>query len=101
MDSIRSVLHEELGNSRRMLGKYRKELNKLLKGAFVKKVIRGHDYYYLARRDGEKVVFDYLGKLKPEEVKKYEKEKALKAQYRESVAKLKNQVKFLERALNG
>jgi hypothetical protein len=39
------------------------------KGSIAKKKIKGHDYYYLAYRAGDKVKFDYLGKTEPVELK--------------------------------
>lgn len=39
---------------------------KLPKGCIVSKIIKGHKYYYLEYRDGDKIVFKYLGKKEPE-----------------------------------
>lgn len=41
-----------------------------LKGSVIKKKIKGHYYYYLVYRVGEKVKFDYLGKIEPINLKK-------------------------------
>ena len=52
---------------------------KLPKGTFQKKYIRGHHYYYLAYRQGKKVNFEYIGKeISKELLKKIKKRKKLK-----------------------
>ncbi|MGE5309300.1 MAG: HNH endonuclease [Deltaproteobacteria bacterium] len=40
-------------------------IKELPKGTFIKKNINGHQYYYLAFRQDERVVFKYVGKNKP------------------------------------
>jgi hypothetical protein len=52
----------------------KKELNEELKtlplkGSIANKKIKGHTYYYLAYRSGDKVKFDYLGKAEPVELR--------------------------------
>ncbi len=57
MGPIKGVLKEGLSNSLRMKKSYERELIKLPKESLVKKKIRGHDYYYLVIREGDKVRF--------------------------------------------
>lgn len=40
----------------------------LPKGSVIRKAIKGKPYYYLVKRNGNKVVFGYLGKEKPNEL---------------------------------
>jgi hypothetical protein len=42
-----------------MKRQYEKALQELSKGCCVEKKIRGHKYYYLAFREGKKVIFIY------------------------------------------
>ena len=63
MEPIKSVLKEELENSLRLKKQYEKELKKIPEGVLVCKVIKGHKYYYLAKREGKKVKYFYKGKI--------------------------------------
>lgn len=100
MDPIKGVLAEELENSKRLLKQREEALARLPKGSLVAKKIKGGVFHYLAIREGEKVKFRYKGKLPATEVEKYEEAKKLRKKYSGQVAKLKGQVKFLERALH-
>lgn len=100
MDPIKGVLAEELENSRRMLKRHAQALARLPKGSLVAKKIKGGVFHYLAVREGRKVRFLYKGRLPPAEVARYEEAKRLRRQYAGQVARLKGQVKFLERALH-
>ena len=73
--SIKDMLNEELQNSIQIRKDYERALEKLPKGALVRKIIGKHEYCYLAFRDGKTVRFDYLGKLKKDDVAKYEEAK--------------------------
>jgi len=101
MKVIKSVLKEELANSRAMKKSYERELAKLPKGSLVKKRIKGHEYYYLQVREGGKGRFIYKGKLPAGEVTKYEEAKAYRARYRKLLTQINQQIKFLEGTLRG
>lgn len=98
---IKNVLKEELGNSIRIKREYQKNLLKLPKGCLVKKVIKGHSYYYLESRKGGKIIFAYLGKIAPSEIKRYREAKVLKEKYKRQVFKLNEQIRFIKRSLRG
>ncbi|MDE2222634.1 MAG: hypothetical protein KGK03_06145 [Candidatus Omnitrophica bacterium] len=98
---IKGVLAEELERSLRVQKGYESALNKLPEGCLVKKKIRNHDYYYVAKRQGPKVVYIYKGKSSQEEIRQYQEAKSLRAKYRNALSKLKKQVKFLRGALRG
>lgn len=100
MDPIRGVLSEELENSRRMLKSREAALARLPKGSLVAKKIKGGVFHYLAVREGGKVKFHYKGKLAAAEVEKYQEAKQLRRKYASQLAKLKRQMKFIERALH-
>lgn len=98
---IKGVLAEELGNSLRMQKDYESALNKLPQGCLVKKKIRGHDYYYIVKREGKKILHSYRGKSSPQEIKQFAQAKHLRVKYRGALSKVKKQVKFLRGVLRG
>ncbi|MCK5706665.1 MAG: hypothetical protein KAI43_03350 [Candidatus Aureabacteria bacterium] len=99
--AIKSVLAEELDNSLRMKRGYEGALKKLPVGCLAKRKIKGHEYYYLAKREGKKVKFLYKGKLSKEEINKYEKAKMMRKKYRKLLSQAKKQIKFLKGVLRG
>ena len=100
--AIKSVLKEELENSIRMKKRYEEELLKLPKGSISKRKIKGHEYYYLVYRDNGKFKSVYKGKsVSEKELEKYAQAKKLRAKYRNSLSKLKKQIRYLKGALRG
>jgi hypothetical protein len=98
--AIREVLEEELKNSLRMEQRYSKELDKLPQGSLVAKRVKGHVYYYLVLRDETgQVKLIYKGKVEPEEIARHAEIKQQRAQYRNLRAKVREQIRFLRRAL--
>ena len=98
---IKSVLAEELENSMRMRKEYEKALEKIPKGCLSKKNIKGINYYYVAKREGSKVIYEYKGKLSKEQIKKIKSNAELRAKYRGSLSKVKRQIRFLKGCLRG
>ena len=98
---IKSVLREELVNSRRMQRRYEQALRRLGKGSLVMKRIGGHPYYYLAAREGRRVRFRYLGKLSGPERQARLVQHRQRGQYRRLLREVKQQIRFLERSLRG
>jgi hypothetical protein len=98
---IKSVLREELQNSRRMKRAYEKELRKLPSGSRSIKRIKGHDYVYQVKRDGPHVRFVYKGKAASGDREKYLKAKEVRARYRKLLSQVKKQIRYLEGALRG
>lgn len=98
---IKGVLAEELENSLRMKREYEKALRKLPQGCLSAKIIRGHEYYYLVKRVGDKVRYDYKGKVSEKEKKKYKDAKLMRAKYRKLLSQVKKQVRFLRSSLRG
>jgi hypothetical protein len=101
MKVIKGVLEEELENSLKMMEEYEKAIKALPQGALVKKEIRGHSYYYLMKREGQKVRFVYKGKLSGKEIRSYEEAKRLRAKYRNLLSQVKKEIAFLRKALRG
>ena len=98
---LKSVLAEELNNSLRMKKEYEEALRKLPRGSLVIKKIRGHEYCYLAVREGKKVKYIYKGKMHDEERQKFKESKILRAKYRKLLSQVKKQIKFLRSSLRG
>ncbi|OGB89509.1 hypothetical protein A2625_01155 [candidate division WOR-1 bacterium RIFCSPHIGHO2_01_FULL_53_15] len=98
---IKSILREELENSSRLKQEYERALKKLPQGALVSKTINGHKYYYLVRRAGRKVKYEYKGKVSGAVKRKYEEAKKLRAKYIGLLARVKKQIAFLRSALRG
>lgn len=101
MEIIIGVLKEELNNSKRLLKNYDLELKKLPKGSLVKKKIHHQDFYYLAYREGKKIVFEYKGKLSKDEIHQIEESKKKRLKYKKLMKDVKNQIHFIERVLRG
>jgi len=99
MKIIKGVLEEELDNSLRQEAAYKKAMNAIPAGVLVKKEIKGHSYYYLMLREGEKVKFIYKGKVSEEEIKKNEEAKKMRAKYRKLLSQVRKQISFLRKAL--
>lgn len=101
MKVIKSVLQEELANSLAMQKSYESELAKLPRGSLVRKVIKGHPYYYLQVREDGRTRFIYKGKLSDREIETFEQAKKLRARYRKLLSEVKKQIKFLRTVLRG
>jgi hypothetical protein len=98
---IKNMLNEELQNSIQIRKDYERALNNIPKGSLVRKIISGHEYFYLAFRDGQKVKFDYIGKLDKHEVIKYKEAKEYRSRYRKKLSEIDHQIKFIKKALRG
>jgi len=97
---LKGVLKEELGNSLDMQKRYQEEILKI-KGCLVRKKIGGHYYYYLARRQGDKVNFVYKGPISENVKKAYIAQRKKLNEYRRALLQINTQIKFLRRALRG
>ena len=100
MGVIKGVLKEELENSRDMLKRYQEEITKI-KGCLIRKKIGKRYYYYLVKRQGKKVKFIYKGPISQEVKKAYVEQRKMLNKYRKLLLQVKNQIKFIRRALRG
>ncbi len=101
MPVIKAVLREEYQNAVDMEKEYDYVLKSLPKGALVKRVIRGGDYYYIMERKGDKICYKYVGKAGPDMIARYKEIKQRRAQYRNLRSQLKIRIKFLKGVLRG
>jgi hypothetical protein len=100
MGVIKGVLKEELQNSCDMLKSYQREIAKV-KGCLIRKKIGRRYYYYLAKRQGNKVQFIYKGPISEEVKRAYAQQRKMLSKYKKLLAQVKNQIKFIRRALRG
>ncbi len=98
---IKGMLKEELENSLRAKRDYELAMARLPRGALVRKLIRGHAYYYLAMREGKKVHFVYKGKMADEDIRRHEEAKEYRARYRRQMSEINRQIRFLRKVLRG
>ena len=96
---IKELLKEELQNSLQIKKDYERALNKLPKGALVRKIIGGRPYYYLAFREKGKVRFLYKGILSDQDRRKYEEAKKVRARYRQQLAEVNKQIRYIQKVL--
>lgn len=99
MKVLIGVLEEQLENAIRLKEDYLKAIEKYGRGSVIKKRIYNQDYYYNEYRDGQRIVFDYLGKLKPDELKVLSENKHKRTEYKKMVEELDRQISFLKKAL--
>jgi hypothetical protein len=97
--AIQEVIKDELENSLRMQTDYVQALERLPKGNLIKKTIKGHHYWYLQIRDGQKVRFDYVKKPSAAMIRTYQKAKEDRGRYRSLLSQVRKQIKQLERML--
>ncbi len=100
MKILKSVLNEELSRLRMLNKNYEKLISKLIRGSLIRKNIKGNIYYYLNYRQGDKGIFEYLGKLSSkereallDEIKERRKLEKLKRQTVEDIKKLEKMIK--------
>ncbi len=98
---IIGMLKEELENSVRARDAFIRAMEKLPRGSLVRKVIGGHQYYYLAQREGRKVRFNYVGKLNEPELKRYIDAKEYRVRYRRQISEIDKQIKFINKVISG
>jgi len=94
MDIIRGLLSENLKYYRKVKKELEEKLSKLPKGSIKERSISGRVYYYLQKREGNKVVHQYLGKKKPEELIANIKQRKV---FEKELKKAKDSLKLLEK----
>lgn len=100
MGVLKGVLKEELQNSLDMRKGYQEQINKI-KGCLIRKKIGRRYYYYLVRREGDKVKFVYKGPVSPQVKEAYLKQRKMLKKYQKLLLQIKGQISFLRRALRG
>lgn len=101
MGIIKGVLEEEYNRLVLLYGKYQRDLEKLPKGSLSVKEKSGQEYAYIARREGKRVVFDYVGKASSDEVKQIREKIKKRKELAARIKSIKSDLRELERALGG
>jgi hypothetical protein len=101
MKIIKGVLEDELKKAMLARGECEKAMAALPRGVLVRKFVKGHQYYYLMMREGNKVRFEYKGKLFAGEIKYFDKVKKDRAKYRKLLGEARKRIAFLRRTLKG
>jgi len=96
MKVLNSILKEELERLIELRKKYEHDMSKFPKGSLIKKDIKGHIYYYLNYRDGEKKHYKYLGNLNKDELAKWNKNIKERRKLRQSHIQVKKDIKRME-----
>ncbi len=100
MPILKNFLQEELRNSLELKLSCEQQLKDLPRGALVPKEIRGHRYYYLIVRVGDRVQSLYKGKLPKNEIKKHLAVRNKRAQIRALLAQSNRRILFLRKVLH-
>jgi len=98
---IKDVLREELDNSLQMKQNYEQALDGIPKGSLVRRILKGHPYYYLVFRENGQVRSVYKGKLSKQDCREFDKAKQQRAQYRQQLSEVNKQIRFLRKVLRG
>jgi uncharacterized protein len=99
MDAIKEAIKKELKKAGIGRKFYEKKLKKLPKGALRMKTIGGRQYGYIAHREGDKVIYDYVGKVSDDVRAKYGNVKRARADYRNKITALNARMKLISRML--
>jgi hypothetical protein len=101
LEILNGVLKEELERLKELEKNYEEKIAKLPKGSLIKKNIKGNIYYYLNYRKGKKGIFEYLGKLRKEEIDKMKEKIAERRKLVKLKRQVKKDIKNLEKIING
>ncbi len=99
MEAILSALAEEEEQARRLLKRYKEELQRLPQGTFFLRRLGRNLYAYLTYSENQKIKQKYLGRLSDEETRRYQDLIARKKKLKELIGKTKTQHRFLERTI--
>ena len=98
---IKSILREELRNSKDLKKKYASMLQVYQPGSLIRRSINGQYYYYLSYRDrrDQKVKQKYLGKLSRSSVRKISDNIQERKAIMKNLKLVSNNIKYLEKVL--
>lgn len=101
MSVIRGILEEELNRLEELEVFYKDKIAEALHGSISVKERGGKQYLYLARRKGNKVVFEYIGKDIPEARDALKDRIRQRKEYQEKLRQVRENLKEVKRALRG
>lgn len=100
MEILNGILKEELERLKKLKKSYERKISKLPKGSLVRKEIKGHIYYYLNYREGNKGIFKYLGKLNEKELEELKKKISERRKLRGLYIQVKRNINKLGKMLH-
>ena len=101
MSTIFHVMKEEYDRLIEADQAYRRNIDKLPHGSPRIKHIRNRDYLYLARRDGAKVIYDYIGAVDSEKAKKILEQVERRKRYEGLLKDIHRNLKDVKKVLRG
>lgn len=101
MSSVFHVIEEELERLNEAKRAYAAAIEKEKQGAPQTKRIGRKDYLYLARRNGDKIQFQYIGHSQDENSIKVLDSVKRRREYEELLKGVKNDIKEVRKALRG
>jgi len=101
MGTIFNVMKEEYDRLIEAEHIYNKNISKLPKGSLRLKHLRHANYLYLARRDGSKVVYDYVGNAQSDKAKEVEELVNKRKQLESLLKETKEALKEVKKVLRG
>ncbi len=101
MSTIFHVMKEEYERLIEADQAYRHNIEQMPQGSPQVKHIRNGDYLYLARRDGSKVVYDYIGPVDSEQAKKILEQVERRRRYESLLKDIHRNLKDVKKVLRG
>jgi hypothetical protein len=84
-----------------MKAAYEQDLRRLPVGCLVRRIIAGHPYDYLVKRENGRVRSLYRGRVSDDERRRYAAAKENRARLRHLLSRVKKQIRYLRGALRG
>lgn len=99
MNIFLDVMKEELERNLYKQDSFMKQLNDLPKGYLSICIIQGKEYVYRKRREGNKIVSEYVGVPDDNQVKKAREDRDMYLLLKKSLSNLKQEEKRLRKAI--
>jgi hypothetical protein len=101
MSIMMGILEEERKRLEELLEFYRKKIEEAPRGSLSAKERGGSRYLYLARREGKKVIFDYVGRDIPEVRDTVNEGIRQRKEYQAKLRQVSENLKEVKRGLRG
>lgn len=99
MSIFLDVMKEELERNLYKQGAFKKQFESLPKGYLSECVIDGNKYIYRKRREGSRIVSEYIGILNDDNVKQAIEDRKQYLELKQSIKRLKEEEKRLRKAI--
>lgn len=101
MSIVKDILSEEYDRLKKLLARYSKELSSFPKGSISVKNRNGVKYCYKAHREGQQILFEYIGKESSKAVKELDQKIKRRKILNDKIKKIKENIKEIERSIGG